>query len=73
MKTSLKSILCAGVAFLLAGCSHIAGIGVSGSHNSQTGASGGTVEITFKDSQGNTIVRRYPRSHPAVQHLIANP
>ena len=73
MKTSLKSILCAGVAFLLVGCNHLAGVGVSGSHNPQTGLIGGTVEITFKDSQGNTITRRYPRSHPAVQHLIANP
>jgi hypothetical protein len=73
MKTLLRSILCAGAAFTLAGCSNLNSVGVSGGHNAQTGAITGTVEITFKDSMGNTIVRRYPRSHPAVQHLIANP
>lgn len=58
---------------LLSGCSNLGSVGVSGGHNAQTGDISGSVEITFKDANGNTIVRRYPRNHPAVQHLIANP
>ena len=72
MKTKL-TILFSGVALLLAGCNHIGGTAISGSHNSSTGETSGTIEVTFKDENGNTIVRKYPVNHPAIQHLRANP
>lgn len=62
---------------LLSGCSffqnHVQGGSASITGNPTTGDISGTVEIEFKDQQGNTIKRRYPRNHPAVQHLLANP
>ncbi len=62
---------------LLSGCSffkdHVSGGTASITGNPSTGDITGTVEIEFKDANGNTIRRRCPRNHPAVQHLLANP
>ena len=73
MKTLLlaSAALCAGI--ILLGCNHIGGGSASVTGNPTTGDITGTVEIVFKDAAGNVIKRSYPRTHPAVQHLLANP
>lgn len=73
MKTLLRSIVAFYAVALLLGCDRLHSGNVSVGGNPNTGDVSGMVEIFFKDSQGNQIVRRYPRTHPAVQHLIANP
>ena len=73
MKTLLRSIVAIYAGILLVGCDSLKGGKITVGHNPQTGEISGTVEIVFKDAAGNQIVRRYPRTHPAVQHLLANP
>lgn len=73
MKTLLRSIVAIYAGILLVGCDSLKGGKITGGHNPQTGEISGTVEIEFKDQQGNVIKRRYPRNHPAVKHLLANP
>ena len=77
MKNSLLLAFALLAGALLSGCSffkdHVQGGTASITGNPTTGDISGTVEITFKDASGKTIVRRYPRNHPAVQHLLANP
>lgn len=73
MKALFRSIMVLYGGLLLAGCESLSGGKISGGHNPATGEISGMVEITFRDAKGNAVVRRYPRSHPAVQHLLANP